>query len=98
MPDSEGRVVINAAGGVIVMGEKVRIGKVAVSYRTARVTVGAASQGAPGTPDLFVIGDTTTVDDFVSALKAVGLKADVIIGVLQAVEKAGALFGSLIVM
>jgi len=38
------------------------------------------------------------VDDFVSALKAVGLKADVIIGVLQAVERAGALFGSLIVM
>lgn len=97
-PDSDGRVVINAAGGVIVMGEKVRIGKVAVSYRTARVTVGTASQGAPGTPDLFVIGDTTTVDDFVSALKAVGVKADVIIGVLQAVERAGALFGSLIVM
>lgn len=97
-PDSDGRVVINASGGVIVMGEKVRIGKVAVSYRTANVTVGAASQGTSGTPDVFVIGDTTTVDDFVSALRAVGLKADVIIGVLQAVEKAGALFGSLIVM
>ncbi|MGA2973919.1 MAG: flagellar basal body P-ring protein FlgI [Spirochaetia bacterium] len=96
-PDSEGRVVINAANGVIVMGEKVRIGKVAVSYRTARVTVGTGSSGA-STPDAFVIGDTTTVDDFVSALKAVGLKADVVIGVLQAVEKAGALFGSLVIM
>jgi flagellar P-ring protein precursor FlgI len=99
-PDSAGRVVINAANGVIVMGEKVRIGKVAVSYRTARVSVGAAAGSAGGsTPqDVFVIGETTTVDDFVSALKAVGLKADVIIGVLQAVEKAGALFGSLVVM
>jgi flagellar P-ring protein precursor FlgI len=97
-PDSEGRVVINAANGVIVMGEKVRIGKVAVSYRTARVTVGAGSANAPTAPDIFVIGETTTVDDLVSALKAVGLKADVIIGVLQAVEKAGALFGSLVVM
>ena len=96
-PDSEGRVVINAASGVIVMGEKVRIGKVAVSYRTARVSVGATSSGAQ-TPDIFVLGDTTTVDDFVSALKAVGLKADVIIGVLQAVEKAGALFGNLVIM
>ena len=47
---------------------------------------------------MFVIGETTTVDDFVSALKAVGLKADVIIGVLQAIEKAGALFGSLVIM
>ena len=101
-PDSDGRVVINAASGVIVMGEKVRIGKVAVSYRTARVTVGstggASTSGASATPDVFVIGDTTTVDDFVAALKAVGLKADVIIGVLQAIEKAGALFGSLVIM
>jgi flagellar P-ring protein FlgI len=99
-PDSDGRVVINAANGVIVMGDKVRIGKVAVSYRTARVTVGAsaASNAAGSTPqDVFVIGETTTVDDFVTALKAVGLKADVIIGVLQAVDKAGALYGSLVI-
>jgi flagellar P-ring protein FlgI len=96
-PDSEGRVVINAANGVIVMGEKVRIGKVAVSYRTAKVSVGAGSSAASA-PDIFVLGDTTTVDDFVSALKAVGMKADVIIGVLQAVERAGALFGSLVIM
>jgi flagellar P-ring protein FlgI len=99
-PDSDGRVVINASNGVIVMGEKVRIGKVAVSYRTTRVTVGAASSAsaANAAPDVFLIGDTTTVDDFVSALKAVGLKADVIIGVLQAIEKAGALFGNLVIM
>ena len=81
-------------GGPKVQG---RIGKVAVSYRTARVTVGATAS-ATQPPDIFVLGDTTTVDDFVSALKGVGLKADVIIGVLQAVEKAGALFGNLVIM
>jgi flagellar P-ring protein precursor FlgI len=96
-PDADGRVVINAASGVIVMGEKVRIGKVAVSYRTARVTVGAASTSST-TPDIFVINETTTVDDFVASLKAVGLKADVIIGVLKAVEQAGALYGTLLIM
>lgn len=96
-PDTVGRVVVNSATGVVVMGEKARIGKVAVSYRTAKVAVGA-SRSTVESPDLFVIGETTTVDDFVSALKAVGLKADVIIGVLQAVEKAGALYGSLVVM
>jgi flagellar P-ring protein precursor FlgI len=101
-PDSDGRVVISASNGVIVMGEKVRIGKVAVSYRSARVTVGttgsSAGSSSASTPDVFVIGETTTVDDFVAALKTVGLKADVIIGVLQAIEKAGALFGSLVIM
>lgn len=96
-PDANGRVVINAASGVIVMGEKVRIGKVAVSYRTARVTVGAVAPASTSS-DIFVIDETTTVDDFVAALKAVGLKADVIIGVLKAVEQAGALYGTLLIM
>jgi flagellar P-ring protein precursor FlgI len=95
-PDADGRVVINGASGVIVMGEKVRIGKVAVSYRSTRVTIGAGSSGA-SSPDIFVINETTTVDDFVGALKAVGLKADAIIGILKAVEQAGALFGSLLI-
>ena len=97
-PDAAGRVVIDAANGVIVMGEKVRIGKVAVSYKSAKVSVGSSTRDALDKPDLFVIGETTTVDEFVSALKTVGLKTDVIIGVLQAIEKAGALFGSLLVM
>jgi hypothetical protein len=34
----------------------------------------------------------------VASLKAVGLKADVIIGVLKAVEQAGALYGTLLIM
>jgi len=97
-PDTAGKVVVDAATGVIVMGERVRIGKVAVSYRNARVSVGAAQRNAVDKPDLFVIGETTTVDDFVSALKAVGMKTDALIGVLRAVEKSGALFGTLVVM
>jgi len=97
-PDAPGKVVIDASNGVIVMGEQVRIGKVAVSYRTARVAVGTPAASATQNPDLFVINQTTTVDDFVNALKAVGLKADVIIGILQAVDRAGALFGTLVIM
>jgi flagellar P-ring protein precursor FlgI len=97
-PDSAGRVVINSASGVIVMGDKVRIGKVAVSYRNTRVSVGGPQRASADQPEVFVLGDTTTVDDFVSVLKSVGLKTDAIIGILQAVEKAGALFGSLVIM
>jgi flagellar P-ring protein precursor FlgI len=97
-PDSSGRVVINSMSGVIVIGEKVRIGKVAVSYKNTRVSVGTSQYATSNQPDIFVVDDTTTVDDFVAALKSVGLKADAIIGILQAVEKAGALFGKLVVM
>jgi flagellar P-ring protein precursor FlgI len=97
-PESSGRVVVNASNGVVVMGDKVRIGKVAVSYKSARVSVGAIGRQSTSQPDIFVVEDTTTVDDFVSALKSVGLKTDIIIGILQAVEKAGALFGNLVIM
>lgn len=97
-PDTAGRVVIDSASGVIVMGEKVRIGKVAVSYRSARVTVGTVQRNAVQGPETFVVNETTTVDDFVAALKAVGMKTDALIGVLRAVEKSGALFGTLVVM
>jgi flagellar P-ring protein precursor FlgI len=104
-PDTTARVVINSSSGIIVMGEQVRIGKVAVSYRNARVTVGSlsgsglyGSSGFDRSDPLFVVPDTTSVDDFVTALKAVGLKTEVIIGILQAVEKAGALYGTLVVM
>ncbi len=114
-PDVSARVVIDASNGIIVVGEKVRIGKVAVSYRGTRVTVGSStSSGTTGTTysstsassgtatagqgEPFVIPDTATVDDFVSTLKAAGLKADVIIGILQAIERAGALFGTLEIM
>lgn len=97
-PDSSGKVVINSMNGVVVIGDKVRIGKVAVSYKNTKISVGVTSYSATNQPDLFVVGDTTTVDDFVTALKSVGLKADAIIGILQAVEKAGALFGTLVVM
>ncbi len=104
-PDTTARVVINSSSGIIVMGEQVRIGKVAVSYRNARVTVGTltgtglyGSSSFDRSDPLFVVPDTTSVDDFVSALKAVGLKTEVIIGILQAVERAGALYGTLVVM
>lgn len=109
-PDTTARVVINSSSGIIVMGEQVRIGKVAVSYRNARVTVGTltgsssyagsaySGSGYDRSDPIFVVPDTTSVDDFVSALKAVGLKTEVIIGILQAVEKAGALYGTLVVM
>ena len=96
-PDSVGRVVIDSAKRRHRHGREGPNREGRRVLRTTRVTVGAAPSGAANNPDVFVIGDTTTVDDFVSALKNVGLKADVVIGVLEAVDKAGALFGTLVV-
>ncbi len=108
-PDTKGRVVIDSQSGVVIIGENVRISKVAVSYKDVEVTVGGAApayapayastnaEGQPS-PKQFVIPDTTSVDDFVKTLKDVGVSTDVIIGILKALDRAGALYGSLIVL
>ena len=103
-PDASGKVVIDSASGIVILGEKVRIGKVAVSWQAVQVAVGeegaprpAASGGAGERPDPFVLEETTTVNELVAALQAVGLKTDVIIGILTAIERAGALYGQLII-
>ncbi|MBN2536096.1 MAG: flagellar basal body P-ring protein FlgI [Spirochaetales bacterium] len=100
-PDVSGKVVINPNTGVIIIGEKVKIGKVAVSYRDVNVTVNSSyyyTDDENEYPDTFVIEDTATVNDLIDVLRAAGLKADVIIGILQAIQRAGALYGSLIIM
>ncbi len=105
-PDPSGKVVIDSASGIVILGEKVRIGKVAVSYQAVQVSVGdeggarlmsPALSGEPERQDPFVLEEAATVNDLVTALQAVGLKTEAIIGILMAIERAGALYGQLII-
>jgi len=98
-PDSSNTVVIDSKTGVIIMGENVRIGKVAVAYKSVQINVGFYQQfGEENANQPFVIKDTVSVDDFVNTLKAIGLKSDAIISILKAIDKAGALYGELKIM
>ncbi len=97
-PDVVGRVVIDSQSGVIIMGENVRIGKVAVAYRKVSVSVGSFNWEEEEKPDLFVIEDTTQVNDLIELLKTVGLETDAIIEIMRAIERAGALFGRLVIL
>lgn len=100
-PDGSNKVVIDAATGVIIFGEQVRIGKVAVSYKQVGVDVGpyrGAAYGEQPTGQQFTLADTTTVEDLVAALRAIGLETETIINIIKAIDRAGALYGTLIVM
>jgi flagellar P-ring protein precursor FlgI len=97
VPDSSATVVIDPRSGVIVVGRNVRIAKVAVSYQDTNVTVGG-SVWEEETPEQFVIEDTATVDDLVQLLQDVGVETNTIIEILRAVERAGALYGRLVIM
>lgn len=97
-PDMAGKVVIDPAAEIIIIGENVKVGKVAVSYKKMDVNVASFFSDEEENPDNFVLEETANLEDFVNLLRSVGLKTDTIIGMLQAIDKAGALYGRLIIM
>lgn len=100
MPDMPGKVVINAKSGIVVMGKDVKIGKVAVSCRGAEISIGDEDSffGDEETSEQFLLNDAPNVDNLVETLKTLGLDTDTIIEVLKAIDKAGALYGTLEIM
>ena len=100
-PEASNRVVIDSASGVIIFGERVRIGKVAVSYKDISVDVSPYRAPAPWeeqqSEQNFVFEETTTVEDLVETLKTIGLDTQAIIHIMKAIDKAGSLYGTLVV-
>ncbi|MBC7332406.1 MAG: flagellar basal body P-ring protein FlgI [Synergistetes bacterium] len=93
-PDTPAIVVINERTGTVVMGENVKISKVAVAHKNFSITVGQ-SGGLPVQGYMMEFPETTTVGDVVKALNAVGATPKDIIAILQAIKEAGALHGEL---
>lgn len=102
-PDLSDTVVVNPRTGVVVVGQNVKIGKVAISYKNTRITIGESGISSPYLgldqgKNPFVIGNTATVDDLVKVLQDAGVNGDTIIEILKAIDRAGALYGKLVVM
>jgi flagellar P-ring protein precursor FlgI len=102
-PEPSNKVVIDSSSGVIIFGEQVRIGKVAVSYQDISVNVSPYGRPAGNLLDgeekdhEFVFEQTTTVEELVDTLKTIGLETETIIHIIKAIDRAGSLYGTLIV-
>jgi flagellar P-ring protein precursor FlgI len=101
-PEPSNKVVIDSSSGVIIFGEQVRVGKVAVSYQDISVNVGPYGRPAglldeEDSERNFVFDQTTTVEELVDTLKTVGLETEMIIHIVKAIDRAGSLYGTLIV-
>ena len=102
-PEPSNKVVIDSTSGVIIFGEQVRIGKVAVSYQDISVSVSPYGRSTSGLWDEqdsernFVFEETTTVEDLVETLRTIGLETEMIIRIVKAIDSAGSLYGTLIV-
>jgi flagellar P-ring protein precursor FlgI len=102
-PEPSNKVVIDSSSGVIIFGEQVRIGKVAISYQDISVNVGPYGR-PPGafweeedTEHNFVFDQTTTVEELVDTLRTIGLETQMIIHIIKAIDRAGSLYGTLVV-
>lgn len=96
-PDMKARVVVNEKTGTIVIGDKVKISRVAISHGAISVKVG---DGKKGTPDekIAVLDSGVSVGELVQSLNKLGISPKDLITILQSIKSAGALHGELEVL
>jgi flagellar P-ring protein precursor FlgI len=92
-PDTIAKVVINEKTGTIVIGEKVKISKVAISHGNLAVKVGDGKK--PSEDKVAVLDSGVSVGDLVQALNKLGVSPKDLITILQSIKAAGALHGEL---
>jgi flagellar P-ring protein precursor FlgI len=95
-PDSIAKVVINEKTGTIVIGDKVKISKVAISHGSLAVKVADGKKGAD--EKVAILDSGVSVGDLVQALNKLGVSPKDLITILQSIKAAGALHGELEVL
>jgi flagellar P-ring protein precursor FlgI len=100
-PDSRARVIVNEKTGTVVIGDSVRISKIAISHGdlTVKVEGTKSSKGKDQSGDKVAVLDTgTSVGELVKAMNALGVSPKDLITILQNIKAAGALQGELEVL
>jgi flagellar P-ring protein precursor FlgI len=97
-PDSRARVIVNEKTGTVVIGENVRVSRVAISHGDLTVKVAGTdkSKSKDQSGDHVAVLDTgTSVGDLVKAMNALGVSPKDLITILENIKAAGALQGEL---
>lgn len=100
-PDSKATVVVNEKTGTVVIGDKVKISKVAIAHGSLSVKVGAkdAKASKESTEEKVMVLDSgVSVGDLVQSLNKLGVTPKDLISILQSIKAAGALHGELEVL
>jgi flagellar P-ring protein precursor FlgI len=97
-PDNKARVIVNERTGTVIIGERVKISKVAIAHGSLSVKV-TGKDGKPNkdAPDekVMVLDPGVSVGDLVGALNKLGVTPKDLISILQSIKAAGALHGEL---
>jgi flagellar P-ring protein precursor FlgI len=95
-PDQAARVVVNERTGTVVIGQGVKVSRVAISHGDLTVKVGGDGQGAKKDGDhVMVMDESVNVGDLVKSMNKMGVTPKDLITILQSIKAAGALHGDL---
>lgn len=94
-PDSKAVVIVNERTGTVVIGEKVKISKVAISHGSLSVKVGDKKGSGGDGEKVAVLDSGVSVGDLVQNLNKLGVSPKDLITILQSIKAAGALHGEL---
>ncbi len=104
-PDMNAKVVINEKTGTVVIGEQVRVSRVAIAHGGISIKVGSSSEKPKGggkdseaAEKIGVIDGGLSVGDLVKSLNKFGVSPKDLITILQSIKAAGALHGELEVL
>lgn len=96
-PDTQAKVVVNEKTGTVVIGERVKISKIAISHGNISLKVeGAGEKGSKEKTDkggdkIAVLESGANVGDLVKALSRLGVTPKDLITILQNIKASGAL-------
>lgn len=94
-PDNSAKVVVNERTGTVVIGQGVKISKVAISHGDLVVKVGGDSSKSKDADKIMVMEEAASVGDIVKAMNQLGVSPKDLITILQSIKAAGALQGDL---
>lgn len=94
-PDGRAVVIINEKTGTVVVGDKVKISKVAVSHGNLAVKVASAGAAKGADERVAILDGSVNVGELVQSLNKLGVTPKDLITILQSIKAAGALHGEL---
>lgn len=100
-PDSKARVIVNERTGTVIIGDKVKVSKVAIAHGNLSVkVVGKDGKASKDSADekVMLLDSGVSVGDLVQALNKMGVTPKDLISILQSIKAAGALHGELEVL
>lgn len=94
-PDTRAKVIVNEKTGTVVIGDTVRISRVAISHGDLSVKVDSGKGKSKDGDRVAVFDSGTSVGDLVRAFNQIGVAPRDLITILQNIKAAGALQGEL---